>query len=160
MEIHEAITKAKEIMKERKKKLKIPVEKLEELKAKQYNPLPDSKGELYHKLREKVNKFIKDRGNVDGIKFLEENGTYFVIERRWKHAFYLCSNGSIKQQRWGTYMGDNHIVSAKISDFSNDSLEMILSLNFKELLVKQILEIGKNRKIKPEYSFKEMFGDD
>ncbi len=158
MEIQAAITTAKEMMEMGKKHLQIQVEKSGEIKAERYNPLPDSKGESFKKMREKANEFIKDKENVEGIKFLEENGEHFTLERRWKHAFYLCSNGSFKQQRWGMYMGNkDYITSAKSYDFSKDETEMISSLNFKGLLVKQILEIGKNKRVKPEDAFKEMF---
>ena len=145
MEIKEAITKAKELNEERKKNLQVQVENLAKI---------DSEREEFKNGCEKKNKFLKDKDNVEGIKFLEENGAHFTLNHGRKDALYLCSNGKFQLHRWGMYMGDNNIVSIKYSSIH----ETVSKLDLKELLVKQILTIGENRRVKPEDSFKEMFG--
>ena len=145
MEIKEAITKAKELNEERKKNLQVQVENLAKI---------DSEREEFKNGCEKKNKFLKDKDNVEGIKFLEENGAHFTLNHGRKDAIYLCSDGSFKLQRWGMYMGNDNIVGIKYSSVH----ETVSKLDLKELLVKQILTIGENRRVKPEDSFKEMFG--
>ena len=145
MEIKEAITKAKELTEERKKILQVQVENWAKI---------DSEREELKNGCEKKNKFLQDKENVEGIKFLEENGAHFTLNHGRKDAIYLCSDGSFKLQRWGMYMGNDNIVNIKYSSIH----ETVSKLDLKNLLVEQILTIGENRRVKPENSFKEMFG--
>ena len=145
MEIKEAITKAKELTEERKKILQVQVENWAKI---------DSEREELKNGCEKKNKFLQDKENVEGIKFLEENGAHFTLNHGRKDAIYLCSNGKFQLQRWGMYMGNDNIVGIKYSSVH----ETVSKLDLKNLLVEQILTIGENRRVKPENSFKEMFG--
>ena len=145
MEIKEAITKAKELTEERKKILQVQVENWAKI---------DSEREELKNGCEKKNKFLQDKENVEGIKFLEENGAQFTLNHGRKDAIYLCSNGKFQLQRWGMYMGNDNIVNIKYSSIH----ETVSKLDLKNLLVEQILTIGENRRVKPENSFKEMFG--
>ena len=162
MEINEAIIKAREILEHRKKQLQIQREKWTKIKHQQVNKevlLRESKKELFHRLREKANELLKDKKNVVGIKFIEENGSFFTLDHGFKYAIYLCSDGSFKDQSWGMYIGDKNIHKLDIYCYDIETIRRVLTLDFKELLIKQILEIGKNKKVKPEDSFKEMFGE-
>ena len=109
---------------------------------------------MLRKRKEKKGEFLKDKENVEGIKFIEEMGGHFTLEQGLKYAIYLCSDGSFKQHRWGMYMGNNNIVNIKYGSIH----ETVSKLDLKNLLVKQILNISENRKVKPEDAFREMFG--
>lgn len=101
------------------------------------------KKELLKECCEKINEFLKTNDNVEGIRFLEENGGHFTLKREWRSALYLCSDGSFKEQGWGMYMGDHNIQKRKINWLDVDDLKQILRLSLKELLIEQILELRK-----------------
>lgn len=162
MEIKGAITQAKEMMESRKKQLQIQKEKWAKIKHQQVNKevlFRESKKELLYRLQEKANELLKDKENVEGVKFIEEKGGFFTLDKGFKYAIYFYSDGSFKEQWWGMYMRDKNIQKVDIYCYDIETIWRILTLDFKELLIKQILEIGKNQKVKPEDSFKEMFGE-
>ncbi|MBI4980470.1 hypothetical protein HZC30_02835 [Candidatus Woesearchaeota archaeon] len=150
MKIQEAITKAKEMMEDRKKQLQLQKEKWAKIKLQQQQKdilLRESKKklkkELLNKWHEKVDEFFNDKDNIMGIKFIEENSKYFALERGDRYALYLCSDGSFKEQGWGMYMGDNNIQKVNLDGLDIEKIERILRLNLKELVIEQILELGK-----------------
>jgi hypothetical protein len=153
MEIKEAIIKAKEMMEKRKEQLELQKEKWAKIKVEQQQKdiqLRESKKklekELLNKWREKADEFFKAQDNVEGIKFIEEKGGHFALERGDRYALYLCSDGSFKEQYWGMYMGNSNIQKVNSAGFGIEKIKRILRLNLKELVIEQILELGKPKR--------------
>ena len=153
MEINEAITKAKEMMERKKEQLELQKAKWTKIKEEQQKRdilLSESKKklkkELLNKWREKAEEFLKEEDNVEGIKFIGENGRFFALERGNRYALYLSSDGSFKEQHWGMYMGNNYII--KLSNdmydaFGLETLQIMVDVDFKALVIQQILRYKK-----------------
>ena len=110
--------------------------------------------ELVQKLREKIRHLFKDNSVKDGIEFIEKRNDFFTLDRGRKYAIYLSQNGSLKEQHWGMYMGNENIQKFDIHGYDHDTIYRILSLDFKKELIQQILKCKNKQDL-----FVEMFGD-
>lgn len=88
MEIQEAITQARKRIENRKKQQEIQKEKWEKIKEEQQKKdillrerKKKLKKELLKECCEKVNEFLRDKNNIEGITFLEEKGRHFTLEQ-------------------------------------------------------------------------------
>jgi len=133
MDIREAIKIAEEQESMQKEKLRNPSS------VNRGDILKFTKKELLQKLQDKARKFLKDKNIREGIQFIEERSNFFTLDRDYKYAIYLSQNGSLKEQHWGMYMGNENIQKFDIHGHGCDTIYRILSLDLKEELIQQIL---------------------